>query len=219
MRDAATILLVESEAIRPILASLESEAFGYETVCTGWSVRDVLGHCGAALSMAVSNSLHGFSPSENEVDVEERRNWPIERVLDELFDGYAAAVLEIDKAGGGLDGVGLGEWMHGGDVRDAVGAPAPYTSEGADLAFGLLLDRSAANYRPQGSTSQAAIADKPALNVTVDGMERRFGGGGDIVGSLTTDLETFVRLCGGRRPDTTRFELTGADPADLVLFR
>jgi uncharacterized protein (TIGR03083 family) len=218
MRDAATILLVESEAIRPILASLEPEAFGYETVCTGWSVRDVLGHCGAALSMAVANSLHGFSPSENEADVEERRSWPIERVLDELFDGYEAAVLEIDKAGGGLDGVGLGEWMHGGDVREAVGAPDPYTSEGADLAFGLLLDRSAANYLPQGSTSQAAIANKPALNVTVDGTERRFGSGGDIIGSLTTDLETFVRLCGGRRPDPARFELTGADPADLVLF-
>ncbi len=218
MRDAAAILLVESEAIRPILASLEPEAFGYETVCTGWSVRDVLGHCGAALSMAVANSLHGFSPSENEVDVEERRSWPIERVLDELFDGYAAAVLEIDKARGGLDGVGLGEWMHGGDVRDAVGAPDPYTSEGADLAFGLLLDRSAANHRPQGATSQAAIANKPVLNVAVDGLERRFGGDGDIVGSLTTDLETFIRLCGGRRPDPTRFDLTGTDPADLVLF-
>jgi uncharacterized protein (TIGR03083 family) len=218
MRDAATVLLVESEAIRPILASLEPEAFGYETVCTGWSVRDVLAHCGAALSMAATDALHGFSPSENEVDVQERRSWPIERVLDELFDGYAIAVLEIEKADGGLDGLGLGEWMHGGDVRDAVGAPDPYTSDGADLAFDLLLDRSAANYRPQSQTSQAAVAGKPRLDILVDGLERRFGGLGDAVGSLTTDVETFIRLCGGRRPDPARFVLTGAKPSELTLF-
>lgn len=218
MRDAATILLLESEAIRPILDSLEPKAFDYETVCTGWSVRDVLGHCGAALSMAAANNLHGFSPSENEADVAERRSWPIERVLDELFGGYAAAILEIDNAGGELDGVGLGEWIHGGDVREAVGAPDPYTSEGVDLAFDLLLNRSAASYRPQGEISQAAIANKPRLDVVVDGVGRRFGGPGDAVGSLTTDLETFVRLCGGRRPDPNRFELTGADPADIALF-
>ena len=218
MRDAAIILLVESEAIKPILASLEPEAFDYETVCAGWSVRDVLGHCGAALSMAVANSLHGFSPAENEVDVVERRGWPVDRVIDELFGGYASAAIEIDKAGGDLDGLGLGEWMHGGDVRSAVGAPNPYTSEGADLAFALLLDRSAAKYHAQGTTSRAVISDKPALDVTVDGMNRRFGGGGDAVGSLTTDLETFVRLCGGRRPDPARFDLEGAPASDLVLF-
>ena len=65
MRDAATILVLESEAIPTILESIESKAFDYETVCTGWSVRDVLGHCGAALSMAAANNLHGFSPSDN----------------------------------------------------------------------------------------------------------------------------------------------------------
>ena len=218
MRDAATILLVESKAIRPILMSLEPDSFDVETVCTGWSVRDVLGHCGAALSMAVSKSLHGFSPAENEVDVVERRGWPIDRVLDELFDGYAGAAIEIDEAAGSLDGLGLGEWLHGGDVRDAVGAPDPYTSEGADLALDLMLARSTGTYRPQGATSIAAVAGRPALDIVVDGTRRRFGESGDVVGTLTTDLETFIRLTAGRRPDPTRFELVGAEPTDLVLF-
>ena len=218
MRDAATILLVESKAIRPVLASLDPDAFDIETVCTGWSVRDVLGHCGAALSMATTKSLHGFSPAENEADVVERRRWPIARVLDELFRGYSAAATEIDMASGTLDGLGLGEWLHGGDVRDAVGASNAYTSEGSDLAFELMLDRSAGNYQPQGETSRRTVAGKPAIDVVVDGASRRFGGDGDAVGSLTADLETFIRLCGGRRPDPTRFELTGAEPEELALF-
>lgn len=218
MRDAARILLIEAEAIRPILGSLEPEQYHIETVCTGWSVRDVLGHCGAALSMAVTKSLHGFSPAENEIDVAERRGWPIEDVLDELFRGYAAAAIEIEAAGGGLDGLGLGEWLHGGDVRDAVGAPHAYVSEGVDLAFDLMLERSTATHRPQGETSQNAIADKPVLDVRVDGVARRFGGSGDAVGSLTTDMETFIRLTGGRRPNPDRFALDGAEPSDLVLF-
>jgi uncharacterized protein (TIGR03083 family) len=219
MRDAAKILLLEAEAIRPILASLEADEFDIETVCTGWSVRDVLGHCGAALTMAIGDCLHGFSPSENEADVTVRRGWTIERVLSELFAGYAGAAVKIDEAGGPLDGLGLGEWLHGGDVRDAVGADDAYTSAGADLAFGLMLNRSGANYRPHGLTSQRAIEHKPPLDVVVDSVAGRFGPGGPAVGSLTTDLETFIRLCGGRRPDPNGFNLTGAEPSDLVLFR
>jgi uncharacterized protein (TIGR03083 family) len=218
MRAAATILLVESNAIRPVLASLHPDDFNIETVCAGWSVRDVLAHCGAALSMAATDSLHGFSPAENEVDVEERRRWPIGEVLDELFRGYSAAVSAIDAAGGDLDGLGLGEWLHGGDVRDAVAAPNAYTGEGSDLALDLMLERSAASDRPQGETSRRMIADKPAIDVVVDGVGRRFGGEGAAVGSLTTDLETFIHLCGGRRPDSNRFALVGAEPRDLVLF-
>jgi hypothetical protein len=203
MRPAASILLLEADAIRPILTSLEPETFDNETVLPGWSVR---------------KSLHGFSPTENDVDIVERRGWPIERVLEELFTGYEAAAGEIDRAGGSLDGLGLGEWLHGGDIRDAIDAPNSYTSEGAALAFDLMLDRSAANYRPQGKTSQEAIADKPTLDIVVDGTSRRFGAEGVTVGSLITDLETFMRLTGGRRPDPNRFELKGAHPSDLVLF-
>jgi uncharacterized protein (TIGR03083 family) len=187
-------------------------------VCTGWSVRDVLAHCGAALSGVVSGELHGFSPEENDVDVRARRTWPLQRVLDELFNAYEASATEIDRAGGPLDGVALGEWMHGGDVREAVNAPRPYTSEGADLAFDLLLERSAGRYLPQGDSSRRIVADKPILDIRVDGRPAHFGGTGEPVGSLVTDLETFVRLCGGRRPDPRRYRLAGAQASELALF-
>jgi hypothetical protein len=148
--------------------------------------------------------LHSFSPADNQRDVELRRRWEINSVLDELFLGYEQAATAIDESGGALDGVGLGEWMHGGDVREAVDALCPYTSEGVEIAFELLLERSG--------------GDRPRIDVTIGQHLRRFGGRGQSVGTLTTDLETFVRLCGGRRPDPARYVLAGAVEQDLILF-
>ena len=218
MRPAAQLLLIEASAIRPVLETLNLVQFDKPTVCTGWSVRDVLGHCGAALTRVMADDLHGFSSADNEADVLQRRPWPISKVLEELLFGYEAAAVEIDRAGGYLDGVGLGEWIHGGDVRDAIGAPHPYTSEGADLAFDLLLERSTGRILPHGRTSRRAVAGKPSLDILVDGKSRRFGSDGEAIGTLTTDLETFVRLCGGRRPDPERYDLTGVGASELALF-
>lgn len=218
MRPAAHLLLIEAGAIRPILEALDPAGFDAPTVCTGWSVRDVLGHCGAALTRVIADDVHGFSPQDNEADVAHRRLWPIDRVLQELFAGYESAASEIDTAGGRLDGIGLGEWVHGGDVRAAIAAPNPYTSEGVDLAFDLLVERSAGRHTPVGQTSQTVVTHTPVLDFVVDGRTGRFGGDGDPTGQLTTDLETFIRLCSGRRPDAQRYDLTGAAPEDVALF-
>ncbi len=218
MRPAAQVLLLEASAIRPLLEALDPAQFERPTVCTGWSVRDVLSHCGAALTRVVADDLHGFSSADNEADVVQRRPWPIGEVLDELFVAYEAAAVEIDRAGGRLDGVGLGEWMHGGDVREAVGAANPYASEGVGLVFDLLLERSTGRHLPRGHTSQGAVVRTPVLDIVVDGGARRFGGDGPAAGRLTTALETFVRLCGGRRPNPERYDLAGADAEDLALF-
>ncbi len=101
--------------------------------------------------------------------------------------------------------MGLGEWIHGGDVRDALGVGGAYTSPGAELAVELLIERS-------------VVVNGPSLVCRIDGRERRFGPAGAAEGRLDTDLETFVRLCGGRSPDPRRYELAGAGAGDLVLF-
>ncbi|MDH3463183.1 MAG: maleylpyruvate isomerase family mycothiol-dependent enzyme [Acidimicrobiia bacterium] len=204
MRPAAELLLIESRAIRPVLEGLSDEQFELPTVCTGWRVRDVLAHCGAVLSRVVADDLHGFSPVENQADVDHRKEWDIAEVLEELFLGYESAAGEVDRAGGRLDGVGIGEWIHGGDVREPVGATDPYVSAGVDTAYEVLLQRSR--------------RDGPGLDIEIDGRRARFGRPGEPIGELRTDMETFVRLCGGRRPDPTRFTLHGAAPAEMALF-
>ncbi len=205
MRPAARLLLIEADALGEVLAAAPAAAFDLPTVCDGWSVRDVLAHCGAALTRTASGDLHGFTPEDNQRDVDARRDLPLADVLAELHAGYVDAAAAIDAAGGRLDAIGVGEWMHGGDVREPLGAPDPYSSAGAELAVDLLAERSVAT---------------ASCTLTVDlGARRlRFGPDREPSGALATDVETFVRLCGGRRPDPARYRLSGADPADLVLF-
>ncbi len=204
MRPAAQLLLAESVALAALLEVTPPEYLGRPTVCTGWTARDVLAHCGAALSATAAGTPHSFTPEANERDVRERRSWPLDEVLEELFKGYEAAAQAIDRASGMLDGVGLGEWIHGGDVRDAVGADDAYASAGVELAVPLLVERS-------------ALRGAQRIAVTVDGEGYAFGVGA-LAGWVETDQETFVRLCGGRLPDPARYRLEGVVAADFVLF-
>ena len=204
LRPAARILLEEAAALPAALAPIPPADFDRPTVCTEWSVRDVLAHCGAALTAAATDTVHGFSPQENQRDVDDRKSWPLPQVLDELWEGYEAAAAAIDRAGGRLDGVGLGEWVHGGDVREALDLPQAYVSAGIDLAIPLLFERAEA----RGAVGLTAV---------IDGEAEHFGSG-PRQGRLVTDRENFVRLCGNRRPDPDRYQLEGVEPAGLVLF-
>jgi uncharacterized protein (TIGR03083 family) len=122
----ARLLLTERDALLPILRRTPADAFLRPTVCTGWTVRDVLAHCGAALTRLAEGRLHKFTPELNELDVAERRSWPLDRVMVELEQGYTAAAPALTAGEGKLDGVVLGEWIHGGDVREALGEPGAY---------------------------------------------------------------------------------------------
>jgi uncharacterized protein (TIGR03083 family) len=203
----ARLLATEAQALPPILRRTPAAAFDRPTVCTGWSVRDVLAHCGAALVRLAEGRLHQFTPEQNEADVAERRPWPLEDVLAELERGYAAAAPALTAAGGRGDGLALGEWVHGGDVRDALEEPLAYESDGIDDALVLLAERSQARALPP---TQVRLPDRELLlGVPADGVRQA---------ELVTDAATLVRLCSGRRPDPARFTLRGADPDRYLLF-
>jgi len=105
-------------------------------------VRDVLAHCSAALTLTAAGTMHSGSPEENQVDVDHRRDWPVARLLDELASGYESCAAAVDAAGGAYDGVALGEWVHGGDVRHAWGIDGAWASDGVDDALAVLVARS-----------------------------------------------------------------------------
>ncbi len=201
---AARLLLIERDALLPILRAASASSFRLPTVCPGWSVRDVLAHCGAALTRAARGDLHDFSPAANQRDVDQRRTWTDEEVLAELESGYEEAASAIAAAEGRLDGIALGEWVHGGDVRDPLGEPDAYRSAGLDLALDLIAERS-------------VVLDVPGLEVELPAA-RMLLGRAPPTGSLVTDPETLVRLIAGRRPDPQRYRLHGAQPSDLLLF-
>lgn len=204
-RPAASLLLLEAAAIEPILQTAADSDFDRPTVCAGWSVRDVMSHCAAALTRTAAGDLHGFSAEENQADVDARRGQSTGQILAELLTAYEDAAAAIDAADGELDGIGLGEWMHGGDIRDALGLPGAYESEGIELAVNLLIERS-------------QLMGKVAVMVELGEQKLGFGVG-DPETVLRTDMATFVRICGGREPDPARFTLEGtASVEDMVLF-
>ena len=130
----ARLLEAERDALLPILHRTPDRAFDRPTACPGWSVRDVLAHCAAALSRVAAGNLHAFTPALNELDVASRREWPFTDILAELSAGYREAGNAITGAGGKLDVIALGEWLHGGDIREALGEPLAYASDGFDDA-------------------------------------------------------------------------------------
>ncbi|NED09598.1 hypothetical protein G3I55_49130, partial [Streptomyces sp. SID6648] len=62
-----------------------------------------------------------FSPECNDRDIAERADWSHARILDELERGMTEAGPAIARAGGVLDAVALGEWVHAGDLRVTFG--------------------------------------------------------------------------------------------------
>jgi uncharacterized protein (TIGR03083 family) len=202
----ARLLLTERDAILPILRATPPADFDRPTVLPGWSVRDVLAHCAAALGMAAAGTSHGYSPEENQRDVDERKPLPIGYVLDELEANYASGAAVIAMAEGRLDGLALGEWLHGGDVRDALGIETAYASDGLDDALTLFEELSR---RPRSAM--------PCTRVELPTRSLRLGREPSDA-TFATDAATLIRLLGGRTPDPQRYRLTGADPGRYVMF-
>jgi len=55
--------------------------------------------------------------------------------------------------------------------------------------------------------------------VRLPDREVRLGADGETASAeLVTDVATLIRLSAGRRPDPSRFRLTGAGPAQYLVF-
>ena len=201
------LLRAEHDTLLPILHRTPEEAFGNPTACPGWSVRDVLAHCAAALTRVSTGQLHAFTPELNEIDVTQRRDWPLPRLLSELERGYTGAGPVIAGAGGRLDPIALGEWIHGGDVRDALGEPLAYESDGFEDACALLADR-------------ARRREVPLVEVGLPGTALRLGAPvpGRPPATLVTGRATLMRLFAGRPAGPADYQLSGAVPEELVIF-
>ncbi|MGW3664002.1 maleylpyruvate isomerase family mycothiol-dependent enzyme [Streptomyces sp. NPDC005141] len=207
------LLRTERDALIPLLRARPEDDFARPTAgCPAWTVRELLAHCSAVLMRVVESRFEPgvFSPEANDRDIAERGDWPTARVIDELERGMTEAGPAIARAGGVLDAVALGEWVHAGDVREAFGEAGAY--EGAGLAHALtLLVRVS---RERGHVPLHADLDD------LDDPLRLGGVPGDrpparYIGGAAT----LVRLYSGRQvAGATEYELVGAEEEELNLF-
>ncbi|WP_316741880.1 maleylpyruvate isomerase family mycothiol-dependent enzyme [Streptomyces sp. MK7] len=210
------LLTMERDALIPLLRARPEADFALPTAaCPGWTVRDVLAHCSAALMRVVESRFEKgvFSPESNQRDIAERADWTNARVVDELERGMTEAGPVIAEAGGVLDMVALGEWVHAGDVRDTLGAPGAYAGAGLSYALPLLV---------RVTREKAHLP----LHADLDDMDEPLRLG-DVSGVRTParyigDAATLVRLYAGRplprAGDGAGYELAGAEGVELNIF-
>ncbi|MFI1765480.1 maleylpyruvate isomerase family mycothiol-dependent enzyme [Streptomyces sp. NPDC020800] len=207
------LLSVERDALIPLLRSRPDADFALPAAaCPGWTVRDVLAHCSAALMRVVESRFEKgvFSPESNDRDVAERAGWTNAQVVDELERGMTEAGPVIAKAGGVLDMIALGGgWVHAGDVRDVFGEPGAYAGAGLPDALTLL----ARVTREREHTPLHADLDDVDEPLRL-GAARAGGPPARYIG----DAATLVRLYSGRPLDGTAYELVGAAAGELNIF-
>jgi hypothetical protein len=128
-------------------------------------------------------------------------------VLFELAAGYLAAGPLISDAGGRLDGIALGEWVHGGDVRAALGEPMAYESDGFGDACVLLGERSRRR-------------ETPLVEVSLPGGTLRLGvpRPGQPAATLRSSNAALIKLLAGRPVDPADYQLAGATLKELAIF-
>lgn len=205
------LLRAERDALVPLLRSCDEHDFGWRTACPGWTVRHVVAHCAAALTRVVDKRMEegAFTPEGNARDIAERADWPRERLVDELERGMTDAGAAIAEAGGPLDGVAVGEWVHAGDIREALGEPDAYG--GPNLPDALTLLARVTRARDHVLLhADLDDQDEPLLfgNTSGDTPPARYIGDGP----------TLVRLYAGRPLVRTRYELAGATEEQVRLF-
>ncbi|MER6063424.1 MULTISPECIES: maleylpyruvate isomerase family mycothiol-dependent enzyme [unclassified Streptomyces] len=206
------LLALERDALIPLLRARPDADFALPTAaCPGWSVRDVLAHCSAALMRVVESRFEKgvFSPESNDRDIAERAGWSNARVVDELERGMTEAGPVIARAGGVLDMIALGEWVHAGDVREVFGAPGAYAGAGLPDALTLLV-------------RITREKEHLPLHADLDDVDEPLRLGAAVAGGPPAryigDAPTLVRLYAGRPVNGSGYELAGAREGELNIF-
>ncbi|MEV7403772.1 maleylpyruvate isomerase family mycothiol-dependent enzyme [Streptomyces sp. NPDC091267] len=204
------LLRTERDALLPLLRSASERDFALRTACPGWTVRDLLAHCGSALNRVVESRFGPdvFSPECNDRDIAERAGWTDTQVVDELERGMTEAGPVIAGASRALDGVALGEWVHAGDVREAWGLEGAYRGAGLPHALRLLAPMSR-----RRTPLLVARLDDSGDELVLGGEQE-----GRAPGRYRGDGATLIRLYAGRPLVGTRYELEGVKESELCVF-
>lgn len=132
--DLANGLLAEYESLAQLADGLDAAAWATPTRCTGWEVRDAIGHVAGLAADAASGNPGGRTAEEQaaavrvhtpaEVAAQLRETSAALRSLVEVLDTAAwegpSGVPDLSLAEG-VEGLWFDAYMHGDDARAALG--------------------------------------------------------------------------------------------------
>jgi hypothetical protein len=129
--------------------------------------------------------------------------------VDELERGLTEAGPVIAEAGGVLDMIALGEWVHAGDVREVLGEPGAYAGAGLPDALTLLvrITREKEHLPVHADLDDVDEPLRLGATVAADPPARYIG-----------DAASLVRLYSGRPVNAASYELAGAREGQLNIF-
>jgi uncharacterized protein (TIGR03083 family) len=212
----------ERAALLAFLAGVEDEGWGRPTVCTGWTVKDVLAHMVEG-ELTVGSIYRGevreLPPADNEVGIAKWRALPGVAVRAAFWQHGIAAQRVLDPMTeetwrSPINALGCSEVrqlvrlhlfdlaVHGHDLTDALGAPPCWT---ARLPFLVEFVVRAAPMTLARRTEGVA----GSLDVRVNGREWTIAGTdgwsletpkSEASARLSIDAENLVLLTTGRRP-------------------
>lgn len=223
-------------ALDDLCSSLTPEEWSLPTDCPGWSVQDNLSHVVGTESMILGRPAPEHDPGEkewirnpigasNEVQVDYRRSWPPEKVLEEYREVTGERIKAMkaysdeDLKAESWTPVGQGTvedllairimdiWVHEQDIRRAVGKTGGLEGPVAEHAFGrhstampFIVGKKVAP--PDGTTVVFEVTGPAGGTVAVGKEGKRAERLDEVPESptvrLSMDLATFSCLCCGR---------------------
>jgi uncharacterized protein (TIGR03083 family) len=156
--------------------------------CPGWTVKDVLAHVSGVCADILGGRLEGVASDPwTARQVDERRDWPAEKVIEE-WESSAPQVEEISRHfPGGADV----QWMadlvtHEHDIRCALHEPGERDSDAIRLGLTWLT---------------TAIGDgfSPAFRIATEEGDDLVVGAGEVAGTVRAGRFEMFRAITGRR--------------------
>ena len=136
MADVAEVYLDTYRRFAGLAAELtEAELATPVVACPGWSAKDTIGHVTGVAVDLVSGEGRVAAPDTTERQVRERRERPVQMILDEWAEAVGPLADLLRAAGSGLTAVGIDLWSHEQDVRNAVSKPGGREAPGLWLTL------------------------------------------------------------------------------------
>jgi uncharacterized protein (TIGR03083 family) len=201
-------LQAEREALTAYLESLPEAAWDKQSLCEGWTVKDLMAHTVGIAADVANRRLDGVgSPEANQRQVDERKDRTPRELLDEwadqgklLEDGVR--VLEDDfwnapytdnfNVGQALQRMVEDIWVHGQDIRIPLGDPT--TTSPALVSTLEVASRDLANRLPR------LAPDVGAVTIDAGDFSSAVEGPGSVDVTIKGDPVTLGLVSTGRIP-------------------